>query len=61
MLFVYIWPSVIDIKLVAMYSVTSQWMVSIIGNAVIEPFPHIHLVLPALSKRAAWTLKTSAG
>jgi len=28
-------------------------MVSIIGNAVIEPFPHIHLILAALSKRAA--------
>jgi len=61
MLFVYIWPSVIDIKLVAIYSVTSQLMVSIIGNAVIDPLPHIHLILAALSNNAAWTLKTSAG
>ena len=50
-----------EITLVAIYSVTSQWMVSIIGKAVIEPFPFIfhrlpyrqghqqrsHLVLPA--------------
>jgi len=44
-----------------MYSVTSQRMVSIIGYAVIEPFPHINLSLADLSKRAAWTLKISAG
>ena len=34
---VYIWPSVIEITLVAIYSVTSQLIVSIIGKAVITP------------------------
>jgi len=28
-------------------------MVSIIGNAVIDPLPHIHLILAALSNNAA--------
>jgi len=53
------------ITLVAIYSVTSQFIVSIIGNAVIEPLPLVglaavialailylamfHFVLPALS------------
>ena len=60
-----------------MYSVTSQIIVSITGNAVIEPLPiglialtnalatlylaMYHLVLPALSNIEAWTLNTSAG
>jgi hypothetical protein len=37
-LLVYNCPSVIDIILVAIYSVISLAMVSIIGNPVIEPF-----------------------
>jgi hypothetical protein len=61
------------IKFVAINSVTSQFMVSIMGSAVIDPWPislavdiadwsaQISFDFPALSNSEAWTLNTSAG
>ena len=53
-LLVYNCPSVIDIILVAIYSVISLAMVSIIGKAVIEPLKVLNFNFPPRSKIEAW-------
>jgi len=52
---------VIDITLVAIYSVISLFIVSIIGNEEIEPLKYLLFNLEHLSNREEWTLNILAG
>ena len=55
------WPSVMEITLVAIYSLMSELIVSIIGRADIEPLSDWLNIRLNLSKIELWTLKMAAG